>query len=408
MKYVLRSLLLLFWVAALAPAAHPQPRKREPSPPPNQLYQVIRRDEKSGEKKIGFIDNAGKLVIGFDLLPKTTIAVGEFHEGRAVIYLKKKEGDENVSYTGYIDQTGKVIIAPRFSTARDFSEGLAYVEAKGFHGFINRQGKAVIKVKDYYVNDFHEGLAAVGGRDGIEWGYIDRSGRIAIKRQYRFADNFSEGLAGVLVAGKYGFINQNGDMVIPPRFEPRRGPYLWNGIVGTSRFSEGLASVATDYSYGLYGLYGYINKKGDFVVPPQFHTAQDFSEGLALVVIMDERTKVVKRVGWIDKSGQWLVTEVKGRIPSSEFPKTFPDPNGYLDWGYSEGLVPFLLYSEGKTLRGYMDQRGEVVVQPTNLNKVGPFRGGIARASFYVKGDPGSEEDYGYIDKSGRFIWRSK
>ena len=237
------------------------------------------------------------------------------------------------------------------------------------------------------------------------WGYVDRSGKMVIEKQYGFADDFSEGLAGVVVRDKFGFINRNGEMVIPPRFTPRRGPYSWSPLVATSRFSEGLAPVTTDGEFDKpYKSYGYINGKGDFVIPPQFLTAQLFSEGLALVVKVESVKDVITKVGWIDKSGEWVVTEVQGYAPPEVFSRTFANPSG--DWRYSEGLVSFRVYPEGKILHGYMDRKGHVVIEPRAFTKIGPFVGGIARV--LVKGNEGSSDDYGYIDKTGQFVWRSK
>jgi hypothetical protein len=390
------------------PTAYPQPGKRKPTSLPSHLYQVSSRDAKTGEKRIGFVDKTGKLVIGFDRLPKTTVAVGEFHEGRAVIYLRNEKGDGAASYmsytAGYIDHTGKVVVAPRFDLARDFSEGLAYVEVEGFRGFIDRGGKTVIKLDALRAKDFHEGLAAVGTDNlNMQWGYIDRSGRLVVKPQYPFADDFSEGLAGVEVQGKYGFIDKVGRLVIPPRFGLRkahRHPIL---TISSGRFSEGLACVSTG-SFP-FEVYGYINKRGDFVIPPRFQAAQDFSEGLAFVVSMDKITSVVKSVGWIDKSGRWAVTGVAGYMSSSEFAKTFSDPNAGSDWRYSEGLVPFVVYVDDRPRWGYMDQKGHVAIKPREFNQVGPFVGGVAWVEMR---DLGMEQDYGYIDKTGRFIWQSK
>jgi len=388
----------------MSPAVvYPQPDDFKWSRGPNHLYPVSKWDALARVKRIGFIDNTGKLVIDYDRLPSSTAMIGEFHEGRAAIYFNREgpPGSPNFN-VGFIDETGNVIIPPRFHFIRDFSEGLAYVIGGEFRGFIDLQGKPVIKTDNNDTRDFHEGLAAVGSPG--PWGYIDRSGKMVIPKQYAFADDFSEGLAGVVVDNKFGFINPNGEMVIPPGFTPRRGPYAWNGIVATSRFSEGLAPVNTTERWADRA-YGYINRKGDFVIPPQFYTAQLFSEGLALVVKMDSVNGVTK-VGWINKSGEWVVTEVQSHVPSNMFSKTFMDPNGNGDWRYSEGLVPFYLYSEGKHLHGYMDRTGRVVIEPREFNKIGPFLGGLARV--FVKGDEGSLDDYGYIDKTGKFVWRSK
>ncbi|HEY0003893.1 MAG TPA: WG repeat-containing protein [Pyrinomonadaceae bacterium] len=369
-----------------------------------RLYQVI-KDGKSGERRFGFIDKRGKLVIGFDRLPKTTRAVGEFHEGRAWIYLRR-EASESVGSRGYklgyIDERGRIAIEPRFDSARDFHEGLAYVRRQGFRGFIDREGREVIKVDelikadDPQAKDFHEGLAAVGTRE-LEgrWGYIDRSGRLVVKPQYTFADDFSEGLAGVEIdKEKYGFINRQGEMVIAPRFLPRKAGF-YIATIATSRFSEGLACVRLGESG-----YGYIDRKGEFVIPPQFKRAQQFSEGLAWVVAGDE-----KKVGWIDKSGRWVVTQARGRNFSYEFKQLLLIYKEELhDWRYSEGLVPFIIDSGAGYLWGYMDQNGEVVIKPGAFNRVGPFKDGLARISF----DGKAGETYGYIDRSGHLVWPSK
>lgn len=371
------SLLLLTCLNMLTLTVSAQVTKRKPSPRSSYLYQVTDRDKETGDKRIGFIDKTGKLVIGFDRLPKTTIAVGEFHEGRAVIYLKKEKGDEsagNMNYTvGYIDQTGGIIIAPRFDLARGFSEGLAYVEAEteGLRGFIDRNGKAVIKLDGLLAKDFHEGLAAVGtGKFEGKWGYIDRSGKLVVKLEYSFADDFSEGLAGVEIDRKYGFINKGGEVAIPARFGLRKGFPHPIVTVSSGRFSEGLACVRVD------DLYGFIDKRGHFVVSPRFMRAQEFSEGLAWVVTTEWK------VGWIDKSGESVVTGVKGESFSyKKGQQVFVDASESEDWRYSEGLRPFIVYSHGRNLRGYMDRKGKEVIELKD-NEFGlSFVGGVAKVS---------------------------
>jgi hypothetical protein len=94
-----------------------------------------------------------------------------------------------------------------------------------------------------------------------------------------------------------------------------------------SRFSEGLACVRVANSYG------YIDKQGNFVIPPQFAHAQEFSEGLAWVVTPDGK------VGWIDSSGRYVITvEDTHTLPVSH---SLVATNEALDWRFSEGLVPF-------------------------------------------------------------------
>jgi hypothetical protein len=130
-----------------------------------------------------------------------------------------------------------------------------------------------------------------------------------------------------------------------------------------------------------------------------------FSEGLAFAVVKEGFT-TVKKVGWIDKSGTWVLTAVKDCI--SDLVKI--DTYGYMDWRYREGLVSFCDYSEGERLWGYMNRTGRVVIEPQRFNQTGPFIGGIARV---FNGDKSASpnyaysDDYGYIDRTGKFIWHS-
>lgn len=382
---------------------------------PGRLYKVTVRDEKSGGEKTGFIDNTGRLVIDFDRLPRRTKAVGEFHEGRAVIFVKKEGVAEPAKFddylAGYIDESGNVVVAPRYQVATDFSEGLALVGSNEFRGFIDPHGKPVLKT-DYGAGSFHEGLALAGpsGDRDFGWGYIDRGGRWIIKGNYRFADDFSEGLAGVALNGKYGFIDRRGEMVIQPSFDLRRDRRHPDNIVSSGRFKEGLACVS------LGRVYGYIDKKGEFIIPPQFSGADDFSEGLAWAVSKDGRQK-----GWIDKTGRWVVTQARGKGLTANF-SAHRYAQDVRVWSFSEGLAPFLILKGSRGLWGYLNRAGEVVIEPGEFSEVGPFLGGLARVSFYEKPDSKPEESYdhvarrgqfveekyGYIDRTGRLVWRAK
>jgi len=174
MREALTWFCLLMCLVNGVASVHAEPAKTEPD---KHLYQIDGRDPHTGKKRIGFIDQTGKIAIGFERLPKTTLAVGEFHEGRALIYFRKMRRDGSQEYpdsvAGYIDESGAVIIAAAFDVAKDFSEGLAYVEieADGFKGFIDRMGQRVITFKGTKAKDFHEGLAAAQGEEN-QWGNI--------------------------------------------------------------------------------------------------------------------------------------------------------------------------------------------------------------------------------------------
>ena len=83
--------------------------------------------------------------------------------------------------------------------------------------------------------------------------------------KYDWQDDFQNGFAKVELDGKTGFINEDGEEVIPCKYDG-----AWN-------FSEGLVSVETE------GLWGFVNENGDEIVPCKYDMAFEFSEGLARV-----------------------------------------------------------------------------------------------------------------------------
>lgn len=393
-------------------AGYSQPRSRTDESQQTTLYRVSEDDKESGRRRFGFIDRTGKLIIDFDRLPKKTIEVGDFHEGRAVIYVGKTEQDTGRRsmnyYVGYIDTFGRIVIAPRFSFASDFSEGLAHVTANHFDGFIDLRGRRVIKLASKSARDFHEGLAAITIAEGREYGFIDRTGKVVIRGRYRVVDDFSEGLAGVVIDNKYGFINRAGELVVPARFGVRVAPQHPNLPVSSGRFREGLACV------NLGNEYGYINSHGEFVIPARYNHAQEFAEGLAWVMTKDGLS------GWIDKTGQWVNSDLNKNRPSPQTASL--SDYRYRNAGFSEGLISFVKSDGNKTLRGYMDRDGKVLIPPRELDDAGPFQRGVGRIEFYEKSDADWtqargyrdstgqfwEQKYGYIDRSGRIIWRSR
>ncbi len=81
---------------------------------------------------------------------------------------------------GYIDRTGRLLIAPRFRAAHRFSEGLAAVAVSrgpadaGTYGYVDRAGTFVIEPRFRAAGEFSGGLAEV--QTGGGWGYIDPAG----------------------------------------------------------------------------------------------------------------------------------------------------------------------------------------------------------------------------------------
>jgi hypothetical protein len=111
--------------------------------------------------------------------------------------------------------------------------------------------------------------------------YIDRTGAFVGEPsvEHLASSQFSEGLASFKKAGKAGFIDETGAVVVEARFDFARS------------FAGGRAAVC------LANLWGFIDRGGRFVIEPRFHKANDFHEGLALVT---EGT----RASYIDPDGR--------------------------------------------------------------------------------------------------------
>src|SRR5215211_4649 len=107
-------------------------------------------------------------------------------------------------------------------------------------------GKLVIDKSYSSAWDFSEGLAAAMPENGKRWGYIDRTGEFVISPRFDtypkgYVRSFSDGLAMIEVGKKYGYIDRSGEFVIQPKF-----------LHGTG-FQEGMARVVVEGPCGNHG-----------------------------------------------------------------------------------------------------------------------------------------------------------
>jgi hypothetical protein len=343
--------------------------------PSRRLYKVTNKNN-----KVGFIDKTGKLVIGFDRLPAEAW-IGDFSDGFAGICFRDKPPSIYSMHCGYFDETGKIVIPPRFVLSSPFSEGLAWIRTESLIGFIDNVGNVAFELPESFSMGFREGLAAVRTQTG--WGFIDKTGRFINTKRYEQAESFSDGLAAVAEGrwqkAKYGFINKSGEVAIPLQFAPRMGHME---SMSLSRFTEGLAPI-------MFGnLYGYIDHKGTTVIPPIFREAGQFSEGLASITTADGQK------GYIDKTGLFVIKLASGRGGQ-----------------FNEGLATLAVEINGPTKMGYIDRTGKTIIEP-RFDAAFDFIDGIAEVYFTEKvtsaSGPVTKTVHAYIDKGGRFVWRSE
>ncbi|MCZ2391520.1 MAG: WG repeat-containing protein [Acidobacteria bacterium] len=260
---------------------------------------------------------------------------------------------------GYIDQEGKIVISPQFDFCDMFSEGLAAVSLSGKSGYIDETGKIVIPPQfDYFLSDqFSEGLASItlpiNGTRKRERGYVDRFGQVKLLEGVLEVYPFSEGIALFKQNERYGYINKRMEVIIQPEFFVARS------------FSNGRAWVS-DKSGNEY----YIDVAGRKVIADVGTYLSDFSEGLATVV--------TKYYGY-------AYIDVNGKQPIKR--------HFLYACLFNEGLACAKGFN-GKW--GYIDKMGAFVISP-RFDEAGDFSSdGIAVASLDGK--------YGLIDRTGKFV----
>ena len=158
---------------------------------------------KSLDYKWGYLDKSGRAVIA----AKYKFAQS-FHDGLAAVLLDNK--------IGYIDHSGQFIIKPQFdesyNDSHNFHEGRAAVVVNDLCGLIDKSGKFIVEPKYEFIAPFSEHLAAFKPHEK-SYGYLDLDGKVAIQPQFLEAGQFSEGMAAVNFHAGPGIIG-NGDLLI--------------------------------------------------------------------------------------------------------------------------------------------------------------------------------------------------
>ncbi len=307
--------------------------------------------------KSGFIDTTGKIVI-----PLQFDSANGFSEGLALVTLKGKKF--------FIDTAGRTVFEARFDIIRDFSEGLAAVNIgekrianiglisdPGKWGYIDKTGKLVIPMKFTHAESFSEGFAAV--TEGDKGEFIDHDAKPVFNVPLDVTLGFREGIAGVLYHGSVAYYDRTGKKISPP---------LGYGPESHS-FSEGLVPVE------IKGKSGYMDRTGKLVIEAQFEDAEDFSEGLAPVKVRSDETTwcppeesgsrkgFTMKWGYIDKTGKIVIP------PQYESADAF-----------SEGLAAINNCDQAF----FIDKTGKKVVLG-DFRYASSFAGGLSRVNVMTK-----------------------
>jgi hypothetical protein len=134
--------------------------------------------------------------------------------------------------------------------------------------------------------------------------------------------------------------------------------------------------------------FGYIDKKGNWIIKPQFDDAAPFKNGVAGVCFFK------KNVAYSTNAS----ITTKGELIESPAPPATPDAAALEARLYSEGLRPVSDRKDGELRHFYADQSGNMVIPPLpDVAWAGQFHEGLAPIHTLHQG-------WHYIDKTGKTV----
>lgn len=177
---------------------------------------------------------------------------------------------------------------------------------------------------------------------------------------------------------KWGFIDVHGNVVIKPQFDSVRN------------FSEGLASVKIgDY-------WGYINESGEIVIPPRWRestidsgylpTVDDFRDGLAIVIervtwaVINDSNYYFYTCGYINTKGEYVI-QPKSREQCGYFSEGFARTQVDIS---SEEYKDKIKSGEWSGSYGFIDKKGDWAIKP-KFSTAGDFINGFAPVDWFTE-----------------------
>lgn len=262
---------------------------------------------------------------------------------------------------GLVDTNGEYLIKPRFNNPELYlSDSLTVVSRKNKKALVNSAGDVLTPFIFLSIDSFSNGWAHASTVDGAV--LLHRSGRHKpLKKEYYEKSTFHQGLSRVKQNGLFGYIDTNGNEVVPCIYKKAR------------RFSEGLAfckeqrkktqcinsageTVFTTLGWVIHnfndqraviqsaGRQFYVNTEGRLLFGNTYREAAPFSQGLA-------RVRNEKKWVLINDLGQPLMTPKFVQIKDFSGPYSVVKRSGSHGLFNNDGKVVLdVIYDELKLL----------------------------------------------------------
>lgn len=208
---------------------------------------------------------------------------------------------------GFMDITGKVIVAPEFQATRTIMHDRAAYQKNGLWGFMDQNANVVVAPKYDQVLDYTAGgFARVRVDDN--YGIITRSGEEVFQPKFTDIGNLNGAFTGFQDgSGKVGVIGKSGEIITSPKYD-----YL-----APTGFGKPVKYRVN--GEGPYGKWGYLDADtGKELTPPIYDGADIFHNGLASVKVIPEGAILMTQAkqGMIDENGEVVIPIIYDRVPS--------------------------------------------------------------------------------------------
>jgi len=218
---------------------------------------------------------------------------------------------------GVFDTMGKQIINYQFNKIIPANDNLYIAQNSEFKwGAINDENKIIIPFEYMEPFIFKEGKAFVKNKSG-KYGFINLSGQKITEFIYDDAECFNAGYAKVKVNKQSGLIDSNGFEVLEPIYNFISGPFNNLFIMRRANeyffmpFDQLMNGSRMAYEYinindliqnrelilvKKNGLYGFIDKYENVIIPIIYENAREFNDNHASV-LLDNETFVIDKTG---------------------------------------------------------------------------------------------------------------
>ena len=274
------------------------------------------------DKYFGVLNGMGEIVVPFEFLKIEIDSKG---------YIKVEGFTNNMGlsewgyYKGMYDFDGKELLITIFSDLGFPSEELCAAKLDNKWGYLNLKGETIIEYQFTYAGEFIDGIAPVSDspffNSGSEFndgcGFIDRNGNRIIPLEYSMSmDDVpfvrNDGYIQLVIDGWHNeaLFVKNGKRITP------LNAYLL-GLPDIIKNSDLLPfKVYNDWDGNVNEIdrfCGYTNVKGEIIIEEKYKRCDLFSEGLALVVNLNDEILFIGKTGEvIIETG--LITENAGAI----------------------------------------------------------------------------------------------